>query len=204
MGDAPPPIRHPSKPIPIVVAGREFPSLRAAARHHGVPPAVAYLRLQSGWSPEKAFCNPVVERSVEVNGKMYASRAEAARAHGLGRRTAVNRMRAYGVSFEEALVLKRTRRKLPAPPGETVSRPQYLVCGPEGVSWRVTDLRVFAKAFGIEHRLLRLLAASPVPSTELHGWQCRKAAEADLTVPEWRGPSYTEEDIALNKRGQDE
>ena len=81
----------------LTIGGKRYESVAAAARAFGVDPAIARERIRTGWSPKKALRTPVTEtlngHTLTVRGQRYRSLAAAARAHGLAKDIAMERIR---------------------------------------------------------------------------------------------------------------
>jgi hypothetical protein len=99
---------------PIEIAGTLFPSHQAAAGHYGVDAKIFNQRMSEiGWTPEEAVGlvnRRFSRRSIEINGKRFASLKSAAEALGLKPGTVQARITRSGMSFEEALGLKVSSR----------------------------------------------------------------------------------------------
>lgn len=69
-------------PTSLTVSGREFPSVSAAARAHGLSPGLVLKRLLNGWPIDRAFTparklkKPVRWTPVVIDGKHFAKRQE--------------------------------------------------------------------------------------------------------------------------------
>lgn len=102
------------KTIPLVVDGKQFPSLKAAADSYGVTTNDISRRLRWGWTPEQAVgLEPHRRRAnrgvaIEWNGKQYPSIRALAVAVGEAEGTFAKRLR-EGWTVHEAVTGKRKR-----------------------------------------------------------------------------------------------
>jgi hypothetical protein len=103
----------------VVVKGKEYPTVAAAARAYGFDPVLATSRVQThGWSVEEAIelvPKKKWERDgtvITVGGVTYRSIREAAKAHGLPAHVVGSRVRNYGWTYEEALGIKPRKKWL--------------------------------------------------------------------------------------------
>lgn len=85
--------------------GRIFRSIASMARAWGKPPNVVNMRLERGWSIDKALLTPIggKERQEDHLGKKYSSVKEMAKAYGINERTLSARLYKYGWDVERAL-----------------------------------------------------------------------------------------------------
>lgn len=87
----------------------EYPSQAAAAKAFGISPAVVSNRLKQGQTIEQALalvpCPKQSSRAVTVNGKMFDSISDAAKAYNISIQTVYQRIHRYGWSVEKALTV---------------------------------------------------------------------------------------------------
>ena len=100
---------------PMTIAGKYYPSHRAAAEAFRIDPRTMNLRLFKGWTPEEAAGltkrnqTPSNWKAVLLNSKTYPSLSAAARAYGISADCIASRLH-IGWSIEEAFgVTKRVR-----------------------------------------------------------------------------------------------
>lgn len=127
---------------PVTVCGVEYPSIKAAAKAHGIGVNTAKGRIKRGWDVDDAFTTPVhcaVGKPITVCGVEYESISSAARAHGISPGTALYRFE-RGLSADDAFT---------APPRDTGGQP-ITVCGVEYQS-----LFAAAKEVGVHHTTVR-------------------------------------------------
>lgn len=102
--------KHDVSGTPVVVDGATFSSLTAAAKRYGVEPSLASARIRKGWTVDQAYgLTPPVPRPVSVNGveievagKLFPSRAIAAKSFGLDPRLVHKRLKEYGWTLNQA------------------------------------------------------------------------------------------------------
>ena len=95
---------------PVVVEGATFASVTAASKKYGVDPSLASARIRKGWTVDQALgLAPPVPRSASVNGaeiqvagKLFPSRALAAKSFGLDPRLVHKRLKEYGWTLNQA------------------------------------------------------------------------------------------------------
>jgi hypothetical protein len=104
-----PPPRRDVGGVPITIGGIKFVSLAAACEKYGGDARLVAARIRKGWSPEQAFgLLPQPERpsangeEIEVAGKVYPSRAMAAKALNLDPRIVHKRIKTYGWTLNQA------------------------------------------------------------------------------------------------------
>lgn len=96
---------------PVIVDGKNFPSVDAASRHYGILPITAQKRIQSGWPLEEVFgLKPRIKvkgnaQSVTVENVQYDSLSSAAFAYRLCPILVAHRLR-HGWTIEEAFELE--------------------------------------------------------------------------------------------------
>lgn len=94
----------------IAVNGNSFVSVAAAAKQYGVDPSLVRARILKGWTVDQAFgLEPPVPKSASVNGdeimlagKLFPSRAAAAKSLGLDPRIVHKRLKHYGWTLNQA------------------------------------------------------------------------------------------------------
>jgi len=93
----------------ISVGKKAFKSLKAAAKHYGVPAGLLQWRLSTGWPIEKAVDqNAAVSnrKPIEIDGEYFSDTASAARAYGLNPTTFIARINRSGWTIEQAAGLE--------------------------------------------------------------------------------------------------
>lgn len=108
VGLTPPPL-HVVSGVSIEVHGTHFVSVAAACKKYDVDAQLAADRIRKGWSPEQALgLTPQPKRpsvngdEIEVAGKVYPSRAMAAKALNLDPRLVHKRLKTYGWTLNQA------------------------------------------------------------------------------------------------------
>ena len=86
-----------------------YPSQAAAAKAHGISPAILSTRLKQGLTIEQALgLEPYTSphhRAITVNGTVYNTLADAAKAYNIKTQTVYQRITRYGWSVEAALTI---------------------------------------------------------------------------------------------------
>ncbi len=117
----------------ISVGEKAFKSLKAAAKHYGVPAGLLQWRISNGWPIEKAI-DPNAEVSnrkpIEIDGEYFSDLSSAARAYGLNPNTFMARINRSGWTVGQAAGLRAAthclRKSIDWPlirPGNNSSRP---------------------------------------------------------------------------------
>lgn len=98
----------------IEINGIIYPSVAAASEKFGIDPKLAAAHLREGWSVEQTFgiSDPKPRltencgETIQVNGVMYSSRAQAAKANGLDPRIVHSRLKQFGWTVDQAFGLQ--------------------------------------------------------------------------------------------------
>jgi hypothetical protein len=177
MSDALVPLKKKRRSGPFTVGSVTFPHLTAAAAHHGISKNLAHFRMQAGWSIPQTFGLEPAQHSVTVGSRTFRSLPVAAAAHQICPVVVRSRLaRGWGVS--DALTLTSHQR-----PKRIKLTRVYVVSSPQGTQLRVEKLERFARCFGIEPELFRILITDPTLSWQ--NWRCQPATAADEAVPRW-------------------
>ena len=109
----------------FIVAGRYFPSIRAAAEHFGVNEEIIASRIEAGWRVADAVRDvPTQAKQITLRGRVWVTHVECAQAYGVHPDVLRRRLKA-GESPEFAVMSRKARlaTRLAARPRPMKARP---------------------------------------------------------------------------------